>query len=74
MAPTMTVEDQVIDILLQTGTCDLDDIIHCRPTLRWNQVFLAVDHLSRGGEIILVPKGRDTYTVTLPQLRGSRPD
>jgi hypothetical protein len=74
MASTMTVEDQVIDVLLQTGPCDLDDLIHCCPTLTWNQVFLVVDRLSRRGEISLVPKGRGTYTVTFPHRRGNRPD
>ena len=66
MASTMSVEDQVIDILLQTGTCDLDDLVRRCSPLTWNQAFLAIDRLSRGGEIMLVPKSRGTYTVTVP--------
>ena len=66
LASTMSVEDQVIDTLLQTATCDLDDLIRRCSPLTWNQAFLAIDRLSRGGEIMLVPKRRGTYTVTVP--------
>jgi hypothetical protein len=37
-------------------------------------VFLAVDRLSRSGEIMLVPRGRGTYTVTFLHRQGCRPD
>jgi hypothetical protein len=37
-------------------------------------VFLAVDRLSRNGEIMLVPMGRGMYTVTFPHRQDGRPD
>jgi hypothetical protein len=70
--PTV-VDNQVIDILHRTGACDLEEITRYCPTLTWNQVFLAVDRLSRHGEITLVPRGRGMYTVTFPHPKDSRP-
>ena len=53
-------EDQVIDVMLHTRTCDFEKVTRQCPNLTWNQVFLAVDRLSRSGEIMLVPRDRGT--------------
>ncbi|MEO6307202.1 MAG: hypothetical protein ABIO96_07215 [Nitrospiraceae bacterium] len=74
MTQEITVEDQVIDIMLHTRTCDLEEITRQCANLTWNQVFLAVDRLSRRGEILLMPRGRGFYTVTFPHRREGRPD
>ena len=50
MALHTTVEDQVIDIMLHTHTCDLEEVMRQCTGRSWNQVFLAVDHLSRSGD------------------------
>lgn len=74
MTQHTTVENQVIDILHKAYACDLEDVTRQCPNLTWNQVFLAVDRLSRSGEIRLVPRGRGTYTVTFLHRQGGRPD
>ena len=74
MALHTTVEDQVIDIMLHARTCDLEELTQKCANLTWNQVFLAVDHLSRSGEILLMPRGRGLYTVTFPHRQDGRPD
>ena len=66
MAPHTTVEDQVIDLLHESHSCDLEEITRRCANLTWNQVFLAVDRLSRSGRIILKTGGRGTYTLTFP--------
>lgn len=44
--------DLVIDRLEQQGTAyPLEEIIDLCPELTWNQVFLAIDHLSRTGQV-----------------------
>lgn len=55
---------QVYDALEQLGTdCPLEEVVALCPHLTWNEVFLAVDYLSRSGEIrITVDDGR-TYRV-----------
>jgi hypothetical protein len=74
MAQHTTVENQVIDIVHKTHACDLEEITHHCTGLSWNQVFLAVDRLSRSGEIMLLPRGRGLYTVTFPHRQDGRPD
>jgi hypothetical protein len=69
-----TVEDQIIGIVRRTLICDLEEIARQCDDLTWNQVFLAVDRLSRSGDIMLVPRGRGLYAVTFPQRREGRPD
>ena len=69
MAQQITAEDQVIDILHRAHACDLEDVMRQCPNLTWNQVFLAVDRLSRTGEIMLVPTKGGSYTLTLLHSR-----
>ena len=69
-----SVEDQVIGVLNRTETCDLEEVMRQCTNLTWNQVFLAVDRLSRSGEITLVPMGRGMYALTFPHLKDGRPD
>jgi hypothetical protein len=68
-----TVEDQVIGVLHRTHTCNLEEVTRQCTNLTWNQVFLAVDRLSRRGEIILMPRGRGMYTLAFPKRQEDRP-
>ena len=74
MTQQPTVEDLIINIVRRVHVCDMEEIARQRPDLTWNQVFLAVDRLSRRGEIRLVPKGRGMYTVVFPHRQEDRPD
>jgi hypothetical protein len=74
MVQETAAEDQVIDILCHTRTCDLEEVMRRCTNLTWNQVFLAVDRLSRSGEIVLMPRGRGMYTLTFPHRQDGRPD
>jgi hypothetical protein len=56
MAQHTPVEDQVIDMLHRAHICDLEEVTRTCTKLTWNQVFLAVDRLSRSGEIMFVPR------------------
>jgi hypothetical protein len=74
MAQSTTVEVQVIGIVRRSGACDLEEITRQCTDLTWNQVFLAVDRLSRNGEVKLTSSGRGTYTLTFLPLQEGRPD
>jgi hypothetical protein len=74
MALHTTVEDQVIDIVHRAHACDFEEVTRQCTNLTWNQVFLAVDCLSRKGEILLLPRGRGMYTLTFPHRQDGRPD
>lgn len=67
MAQQTAAEDQVIDLVHRARTCDLEEIARHCTNLTWNQVFLAVDGLSRSGELMLVSRGRGLYTVIFRQ-------
>ena len=74
MTQHTTVEEQVIAMVHRAHACDLEEVTRQCTNLTWNQVFLAVDRLSRKGELMLVPRGRGIYTVTFPHRQDGRPD
>jgi hypothetical protein len=73
MVQTATAQT-VMEIVLRSPDCDLEELVLECPGLTWNQVFLAVDRLSRSGELMLMPRGRGLYTVTFPHRQDGRPD
>lgn len=56
--------DRVRSVLDERGTaCSLDDVTQLCPDLTWNQVFLAVDLLSRTGHADVTLDPRRVYWV-----------
>lgn len=50
--------------LEQRGTdCSMEELSTLCPELTWNQVFLAIDYLSRNGQICVTLDGDRTYRV-----------
>jgi uncharacterized protein (DUF433 family) len=45
------------------GDCSMEEILTLCPELTWNQVFLAVDYLSRTGQIRVTLDSNRTYRV-----------
>ena len=74
MTQQTTVEDQVIDIVRKAHVCDLEEVMRQCVNVTWNQVFFAVDRLSRGGVIKLMLIDRSIYTLTFPHQQEGRPD
>lgn len=57
--------------LEQLGTdCSMEELVDLCPELTWNQVFLAIDYLSREGQIRVMLDGDRTYRVQAHQLGG----
>jgi len=65
MTQLAEVEDGITRALTQTGPCTLELLAQRLRTCTWNQVFMAVDILSRRGAIILRPLPRFQYMVSL---------
>ncbi len=58
---------------LGTG-CSMAEVVTLCPELRWNQVFLAIDDLSRGGQVRVTRDGDGTDRVqALTQSRSRLP-
>ena len=72
MAQQTTAEAQVLDIVHRAHGCDLEEVTRQCTNLTWNQVFLAVDRLTRSGEVMLVRTSRGTYMVTFPPRQDGR--
>ena len=60
----------VMNIVLRSQGCDLEEIVHDCPGLTWNHVFLEVDRLSREGDVILNLQQPGRYSVK-PCIRHS---
>jgi len=58
-----TTAHQVLEVIIRSPGTLLDDVVDACPNLTWNQVFIAVDRLSREGALKLIPKGPGLYTV-----------
>ena len=60
----------VMNVVLRSQGCDLEEIVHDCPGLTWNQVFLEVDRLSREGDVVLNLQQLGRYSVK-PCIRHS---
>jgi hypothetical protein len=64
--------DRVKTTLEQAGTdCRLDDMMDLCPDLTWNQMFLAIDDLSRKGEVRVTIEADRTYRVQVRRPEAS---
>lgn len=55
---------QVYEALEQRGTdCPLEEVSALCPHLTWNEVFLAIDYLSRNGQVRMTVDDGRTYRV-----------
>ena len=54
--------------LERQGPCTLDALAYRLPACTWNQIFMAVDALSREGTISLQPRARCQYLVSLASV------
>jgi hypothetical protein len=68
---------QVYDALQKLDTeCPIEEVVALCPNLTWNQVFLAIDYLSRTGYVRVIQDPGRTYRVQAlpaPVLTGSFP-
>jgi hypothetical protein len=73
MAVSTTIS-RVHSALEELGTdCPMEEIVGLCPELTWNQVFLAIDYLSRTGQIRVTRDSGRTYRVgtALPSTPNS---
>jgi hypothetical protein len=63
MTQTATTQ-AVMNVVLRSQGCELEEIVHDCPGLTWNQVFLEIDRLSREGDVILNLQQPGRYSVT----------
>ena len=64
----------LLEIITQSPNCDVEELTVRCPQATWNQVFLALDTLSREGRVTLRRQGPGRYNVGLapPKQAESR--
>jgi hypothetical protein len=65
--PVLTSDLLLVSVLKTQKSLTIDQLIERLPELRWNEVFHAIDRLSRQGSITLTRDGFD-YVVALPAI------
>ena len=58
-----SVEEVVLEMLQRTGPCRFDDLVGSLPTLKWGQVFVAINRLSRERRVFLRQIAYSNYHV-----------
>jgi hypothetical protein len=71
MACTGEVEKDILEDLEGKGPCSIDEMLAHLPGYTWNQVFSAVDRLSRNAQVTLQHHSRFGFHISLAQV--SRP-
>jgi hypothetical protein len=70
---TAGIESIILEQVQTSGPCTLENLLHALPDLSWNQVFSAVDHLSREGQLTLRQPTRFEYMVSVGSTQLSAP-
>jgi hypothetical protein len=74
MAGTGEIEKDILQDLERQGPCSIEEMVAHLPGYTWNQVFNAVDRLSRNAKVMLQHPSRFGYQVSLAQAyRPSAP-
>ena len=63
MPPQYTTGQQALEVIIRSPGAMVDDVVFQCPDLTWNQIFLAIDRLSREGALTPIPKGGGLYAV-----------
>jgi len=67
------VESAILETLERGGPCSLDELYQALSDYSWNQVFAAVDRLSRNGRLLLRRPGRFDYRVSIGMSGANAP-
>lgn len=57
MSRSLSTGDQILDAIRDGRSCEVEDLLKECSGLTWNQVFIALDRLSRDGKVRLPVKG-----------------
>ncbi|MBH0197606.1 MAG: hypothetical protein HP494_18925 [Nitrospira sp.] len=56
--------EKIIQVIIRSPDCSLEEVVLECPDLTWNQVFSEIDCMSRTGQVRLTPKGPGRYGVS----------
>lgn len=67
------IDSGIANVLDRMGACTIGMICGFLPQYTWNQVFAAVDRLSREGELVITRQGRFDYLISLAPAPPAMP-
>ncbi len=74
MMRAQEIDQAIIQELKTFGVCQVEDVVERLTGFTWNQVFAAIDRLSRNGTVVLQHPGRFGYEISMLPGRSSTPD
>jgi hypothetical protein len=57
------IRHRIMEIVIRSPGCDMEEMLRECPDLTWNQVFFELDHLSRSGQVGLRQSSLGRYSV-----------
>ncbi len=73
MACVREIEKNVLQNLEQRGPCSIEEMVKRLPGYTWNQVFTAVDRLSRDARVTLQHPSPFEYQISIAQVGRASP-
>lgn len=64
------IEQAIVHDLMAHGTCQVEDMVERLEGFTWNQVFSAIDRLSRDGTLALQRPARFGYQISITSGRS----
>jgi hypothetical protein len=74
MIRAQNVDQAILHDLTAHGTCQVEDMVERLAGFTWNQVFLAIDRLSRDGTLALQRPARFGYEISITSGRKRMPE
>ena len=69
MMRAQDIDQAIVHDLMAHGTCQVEDMVERLAGFTWNQVFSAIDRLSRNGTLALQRPARFGYEISIPSGR-----
>ena len=63
MPPSCKTHRHSLEVIIRSPRTMAGDVVFQCPDLTWNQIFLAIDRLSREGAVTVTPKGQGLYAI-----------
>jgi hypothetical protein len=70
MMRTQDIDRAIIEELTALGACQVEDMVERLTEFTWNQVFSAIDRLSRDGTLMLQHPARFGYEISISSRRN----
>jgi hypothetical protein len=74
MSRAQDIDQAIIHDLTAHGTCQVEDMVERLAGFTWNQVFSAIDRLSRDGILALQRPARFGYEISITSGRKRPPE